>query len=480
MKNIIHSDILKCVLIISLPNLIFYILAYWVFFERPLFLLEYFVVIPFFLLVYRKSVRVWMPIIVIADVVFTGVMNYYPNFFSGISVAGDITHHVYFYKILFATGVIIYVSYLGGRNVQNSTTLNRKSFLIIMFFAALLTVVVDTLNSKNVIQKLFLTDEKSFVNPYSISSRNVAGSLFYSIYKHYIEYGESLEDTSNLPIQSFVHDFVLENKSELLGKNIVVVVLESFGYPESKILQSMIFKPLGNDYLNKNFNVDYGSKKVPLGSTVPAELRELCGVKASKFSDNIDVNLCVPNLLKEMSYETIGLHGYLASFFDRDNWWKSIGIDKGIFANDFSLKSQPLCPGSFRSFCDNKIFKDTFLKYLKNENSKKFLYFLSVNAHVPVYIDGITNKEDCEPYSKRGIGIPCYNVLVNASLIRQIIMLIEVEKMKDTIFLLIGDHVPRYPSIDAAKVYKDNVVSYIKITPKRLKFLHSSGQYNGF
>jgi hypothetical protein len=162
---------------------------------------------------------------------------------------------------------------------------------------------------------------------------------------------------------------------------IVLIIIESLGIPEKH----------END---PNFNYGHILNRYPelklikngivpsVGSTVSGEMRELCGkaVPGVKILD--DYSQCWPIKLSAQGYQTIAVHSYRSSFFERRTWWKDAGFKKRVFM-DTSVNMYPMFTnGALNGFSDREMLEGE-LRSIDTRN-KTFFYYLTSNSHLPV------------------------------------------------------------------------------------------------
>jgi hypothetical protein len=176
------------------------------------------------------------------------------------------------------------------------------------------------------------------------------------------------------------------DRREALAENLVLVIMESWGSIRdasvSERYRSRLRQKLGDKYL-----VSFGETSFR-GSTVPGELRELCGIEAITTAPQVSLfppERCLPESLRAEGYETYAWHNYSGTFFNRLHWYEDIGFQHRTFQRHM-LEATPTlrrCGGTFTGVCDEEI-PEMLLRAIRAEPGRKFLYWLTVSSHFPV------------------------------------------------------------------------------------------------
>lgn len=172
------------------------------------------------------------------------------------------------------------------------------------------------------------------------------------------------------------HLFKLYNAADqqLIPQKVLMVVLESWG--ESVSTFDLFVNELSDSGV-KILSRGYTSFH---GSTLPAEVRELCG-KNLNFNElgRFGYN-CLPYQLTKKGYNTLALHGYDGTFYYRQLVYPAIGFKRSLFKLDMGGVST--CGGAFAGVCDDSLV-DFAIESLNNFGSS-FVYMMSLSAHEPV------------------------------------------------------------------------------------------------
>lgn len=346
--------------------------------------------------------------------------------------------------------------------------LRSRSTLII---ASLIIIILDIMNASN---GLVRTSETTSIN------YNIAGSALWKI-SHDIKI-TSKKKIPPIVLQESEYAMSRVHANLIAGtlplQNIVLVIVESWGISTDSTLNAAIVKPLSNPKLLSRYQVL--SSVVPFhGSTVPAELRELYGLRASG-PQNVEAATSISAMLASKDYETYALHGFMPNFFGRDAWYPKAGFRNIIFINDIK-KLQPtdeLCGSTnFRGSCDDKM--PSLIKQLllgKNGvavNTPKFIYWLTLNSHYPYATPSHSSHFACESFglSEKNQGV-CNLSTILYGVFSSLADLIEDTDIPPTRFIIVGDHSPPFLMRSNEGLYNNAYVPMIELIPKMRETVH--------
>ncbi len=256
--------------------------------------------------------------------------------------------------------------------------------------------------------------------------------------------------------------------------NVILIVLESFGLlADDKAMQD-ILGIFNNAELLNFYDVSTGSISAK-GGTKAAEIRELCRYSSSGIASKKDahhLSSCLPIRLKDMGYNTIGIHNSMGSNFRRDRWYSVIGFDEIYFMEDIAKKYNidKRCGYSFPGICERDMM-NTYLPDIIGNNGKNFLHFLTVESHVP------SKEHDmhpdfhniCKKYSSfRANEEVCYLIDLQYRMLEDVITMAKKYKDSRNYIIVVGDHAPPFHSIGSVRQYVLGKVPYIIIKTKDL------------
>jgi hypothetical protein len=224
--------------------------------------------------------------------------------------------------MLFCIIAAIFVLYKRTFFSQISIIPLRSIFAVITI--SLLLIGLDVLNGTS-----GLSQGKSW----QIIDRNIAGSnlnkLVAELSRIIADYGITVP-VKHKAISGATSGVMKDRLSGMapIEDKILLVVVESMGVPTSEKLLHRYVEPFQSRALRERYEFHQGEIGFS-GSTVPGEIRELCGtyIPSTNDVDKIINDDCLPQLMKVNGYQTTALHGYAPNMFERKSWYVHLGFD---------------------------------------------------------------------------------------------------------------------------------------------------------
>ena len=167
-------------------------------------------------------------------------------------------------------------------------------------------------------------------------------------------------------------------------RKIVLVIVESMGVPRG-VSDREIWTPFMNEAIAERYEVRTG--RVPfLGSTTAGEFRELCGIRMTLPAlRGATLPSCLPQQLRSLGYETIALHGYEGTLFERLDWYPRVGFDRMRF-DDQLASGTPIarCGRLFHGICDSTAIAAVRGELTRDPRRRQFVYWLTLSSHFPL------------------------------------------------------------------------------------------------
>ena len=231
-------------------------------------------------------------------------------------------------------------------------------------------------------------------------------------------------------------------------RHLVLIVVEAMGLPKNNPEMSrLLFEPLtGNGAVRAQYDIKQGSAPY-YNSTTAGEIRELCGRWGDYYNlvDRKDTG-CLPTTLAKKGYATLAMHSFTGAFFKREDWYPNIGFEKREFGSDMMKAGAEKCGGVFPGACDRQIPKQIAAK-LKAADKPTFLYWLTLNSHLPVPSGLNLNADNCErvsPLLKAEFPQICRQFAIYHDIEVALASEITAADFPDADILLVGDHMPPY------------------------------------
>lgn len=268
-------------------------------------------------------------------------------------------------------------------------------------------------------------------------------------------------------VKSAVNHVETLNYTSAVDKpHVVLIVFESLGELISNNMTDSFDYPV--DELSNRYRLEFGHTPY-FGGTPEGEIRELCESNTSyKLLTGAQLtDTCLPKLVGNAGYNTIAIHGFKGIVFDRFDWYKSIGFKKSIFLeqmNALGLKKR--CGSIFRGGCDTEIAE--YIENLLRSSDPVFVHWTTLNTHFPIAVGDLSfgDADQCRNDQVMGYEYCMYRVVVRNTL-DSIFSIAKSTNIKDTIFIIVGDHAPRFISKDKRDMYSSQYVPYVKLIPRR-------------
>ena len=252
-------------------------------------------------------------------------------------------------------------------------------------------------------------------------------------------------------------------------RNVMLVLVESLGVLRDPAQNALLMAPFRDPALLQRYDVSVGGTTF-FGATSHGEMRELCHTRDS-YTDVLsgDDPVCLPDVFAGHGYRTVSVHGFTHAFYERDRWYPKVGFVKSVFHEDlrhpFGHKGRS-CGGALPSTCDVDI-ADAIDERLGQVTQPVFLYWLTLNTHVPVRMGDAKPRYGCAakggPFGDAEV---CSMVELWSDLFEAVNGLaLRHEPME---ILLVGDHAPPLWRRQARDMFEPGQVPWIRLTPKAL------------
>ena len=231
------------------------------------------------------------------------------------------------------------------------------------------------------------------------------------------------------------------------SRNLMIIMVESLGKPVGNdAMSDLLFARYNDPSVTSRFELSTGENTY-YNSTTAGEIRELCG----RWGDYYEVtdapdDSCLPARLAKAGYETKAYHSFTGAFFDRTEWYPNIGFQQQQFAEDLFKRGTRECGGVFPGVCDRDV-PALLAKDLKAADKPQFVYWLTVNSHLPVPPGMNLEVDRCErisPALAEDYPMICRQFALWDQLDSAIIKEITASDFPATDILIVGDHMPPY------------------------------------
>lgn len=251
----------------------------------------------------------------------------------------------------------------------------------------------------------------------------------------------------NPPFSSAVSKSNFLSAQSSSPRHLLIVMVESLGTPRDNAeLQRLIFARYRDPAVRSRFDVSNGTTTF-YGSTTSGEVRELCG-RWGNYHELVDRrdDECLPATLARQGFETSAYHSFSSDFFDRSAWYPNIGFQHQFFRSDLIEAGAETCGGVFPGACDRDVPRQ-LAQRLKAADKPQFIYWLTVNSHLPVPYGGNLDADDCARLSaKLAAEFPmiCRQAAIWDAIDEALVKEMTAPDFPATDILIVGDHMPPY------------------------------------
>ncbi|HKX80606.1 MAG TPA: sulfatase-like hydrolase/transferase [Novosphingobium sp.] len=231
--------------------------------------------------------------------------------------------------------------------------------------------------------------------------------------------------------------------------NVLIIMVEALGMPSTPEERAIFASDWNRPEWSRRYDVRQGTTRY-FGSTTNGELRELCDRWAHYSGFDFDHADCLPHRFQRAGYETTAMHSFGGQLFDRRNWYPKIGFENLAFSDELWREGAGRCPGVFPGACDADV-PAIIGRKLAGARKPQFIYWLTLNTHVPVVEDDALGTNHCSVGPKEwraeypGL---CRLFQLHHILADRISALAMSPELPPTDILIVGDHKP--PLFDRA------------------------------
>jgi len=252
------------------------------------------------------------------------------------------------------------------------------------------------------------------------------------------------------------------------GQHVLVVMVEAMGQPTDPAVRRRLIDLWAPPEVRARYDVSAG-ETLFYGSTTNGEMRELCG-RWAEYSEVMEEQdpTCLPARLAAQGYHSQAWHSFNGGFFDRSHWYPNIGFDEMRFSPELYEAGAERCPGVFPGACDRDVPRQIGAA-LKEASQPQFLYWLTVNSHLPVLRSRQLQTEDCGGFDRtldREFPMTCRLLQLfdqsGQALAREIV----AADFPATAILIVGDHIPPFFDRHHRTQFEPDRVPWILLRPR--------------
>lgn len=228
-------------------------------------------------------------------------------------------------------------------------------------------------------------------------------------------------------------------------RHLILVTVEAMGDPVAPALRKVMLGRWLRSDIRSRYKVRTG--RTPYyGSTTNGEVRELCGRWGDVVALDRSASHCLPAVLRDRGYRTIAMHSFTGDMFDREHWYPRVGFEQMLFRDGLVRTGAGRCGGVFPGACDRDVPR-MIGERLRRAQMPHFVYWLTVNSHLPVPAEQAMRTEDClrdRPDFPLRNGSICRLSTVIEQVDDALAEMLLSPGFPDADVLIVGDHMPPF------------------------------------
>ena len=240
-----------------------------------------------------------------------------------------------------------------------------------------------------------------------------------------------------------------ESRLETLAtgeRHVLMIMVEAMGTPTDPAIRRKLIDIWARPEVRGRYEVTVGDSPF-YGSTTSGEMRELCGGWRDYrgLIEKADSS-CLPARLAARGYRSQAWHSFSGRMFDLTSWYPHVGFQEMRFGERLMADGAEICPGVFPGACDRDVPRQIGAA-LKEAKRPQFLYWLTVNSHLPVLRNKRLKTLDCARFDAAldaSYPMTCRLLQLfdqtGAALAREI----SGADFPATDILIVGDHLPPF------------------------------------
>jgi hypothetical protein len=252
-------------------------------------------------------------------------------------------------------------------------------------------------------------------------------------------------------------------------RHVVMIMVESMGLPTDPAVRRRLDGIWARPEVRARYDVTVGDT-LYYGSTTSGEIRELCG----RWGDYQELlkkadGDCLPTTLAAKGYQSQAWHSFTGEFFDRKAWYPNIGFTQMRFGDRLMADGAAICPGVFVGACDWAV-PAQMARTLKAADKRQFLYWLTVNSHLPVLEDERLGTKECAGFDAaldRDFPMMCRLHQIFDRTGQALAKEITASDFPATDILIVGDHIPPFFDRHHRTQFAPDRVPWILLKAKR-------------
>jgi len=265
---------------------------------------------------------------------------------------------------------------------------------------------------------------------------------FYNVFKPFDDIEKGMSYVKSEPLNNDTKNiFTIWNPkdSAIIKKKSVFILVESYGVnKDTTIAKHMIYDPFKGS--NATFLGILSRKSM---HTQGAELEDM---GYANYFDSTQIEFI--SSLKQEKIESWYVHGYVGTFYSRNQKYRQYGFDSLVFIDELKSQNMEICRYGFEGICDSSMIN--YIDSLLYKPGDKFIFWTTLDSHPP-YAGNLNlpaYSVFCKNLSVSEKECMYYSLIENT--LKKVAEL--AQRHPDYQFVIRGDHRPM-ATIDPEKYY---------------------------
>lgn len=249
-------------------------------------------------------------------------------------------------------------------------------------------------------------------------------------------------------------------------RHLLLVMVESLGLPRDPAMMAALIRPFRSAAITRRYRMTMGDTPY-YGSTTNGEMRALCGrwTGFEALAHTKDAG-CLPAQLARHGYQTTAFHSFDRAMFDREHVYPHLGFQVSHFSDSLIAAGAEPCPGIFPGACDRDV-PALIARQLLQARQPQFIYWLTVNSHLPVLRDARLHTDACPADVPAGVeqfAMICRQFVLWREVLAALAVQLARPDMPPVDVLIVGDHMPPYFDLAQRSQFDPQHVPWIMLS----------------
>lgn len=442
-------------MVLVLPNILFWLLGLKVSLMRGVFVLEYLLIACLYPYINRKLfITIWV-LFAIYDLFFSATSLFFMDFFEITHALTKVPAMPLFDMLKWVGVLILFIGVVYAMLVLLMRYHAKHPVMQLRFLWPLITLcfLINVFTEKKVQANKRIVSTPSWAFIKAVQNAVIKRSA-----KQDIEF-----------LGSAAKKIFIEAPGSGKATKEALILVESWGLFTNNDLLREVMQPLNDLSKENKYTVKTGTNRYKY-LTQAGEFRELTGyvfhyyqVKDSWVTEN---SILVKK--QQQGYHVIGVHGNTSKFYRRNMIWPVLGVQEMYFLEEFSKLGMPTCGHeAFRGVCDTAI--NTWLLNTMNRQpeKKEFYYWVTLTTHLPlVEVHDEGYRKFAEKFNGQGITEKLMQLAYQQQqLFKDLADKLSKPGAPKAHILLVGDHAPPVIAPAERKLYDEQLIPYVELIP---------------